>query len=150
MDGGKSAAVPLDLVNAGGAEIEPVKGVERDAERPAQQDLDRRNVTYHQDGLAAAIPQQPVTGLVYPLRGVGEALSARRCLFGVVPPGCRGRGPSLLDFCQGEAIPVTEVGFPEIVIDDRRQAQFGGRDGGGIDGALQRRADHGVDRGTGG
>src|SRR5437879_2651213 len=26
MDGGKSAAVPLDLVDAGGAEIQPVKG----------------------------------------------------------------------------------------------------------------------------
>ena len=66
MDGGKSAAVPLDLVNAGGAEIQPVKGAERDAESPAQHDLYRGNVTDHQDGLAAVIPQQPVTGPVYP------------------------------------------------------------------------------------
>src|SRR5216684_2554265 len=83
MDGGKSAAVPLDLVNAGGAEIKPVKGAKRDAESPAQQDLYRGNVTYHQDSLAAVVPQQPVTGPVYPVCGVGEALPARRCLFGV-------------------------------------------------------------------
>jgi hypothetical protein len=35
MDGGKSAAVPSDLVNAGRAEIQPVKGAKRDAESPA-------------------------------------------------------------------------------------------------------------------
>ena len=57
MDGGKSAAVPPDLVNAGGAEIQPVKGAKRDAEGPAQQDLYRGNVTYHQDSLAAVVPQ---------------------------------------------------------------------------------------------
>jgi hypothetical protein len=150
MDSGKSAAVPLDLVNAGGAKIQPVKGAKRGAESPAQQDLYRGNVTYHQDRLAAVFPQQPVTGPVYPVCGVGEALAARRCLFGVAPPGCRGCGPSLLDFCQGEAIPVTEVGFTEIIIDDCGQAQFGGRNGSGVDSALQWRADHGVDRGTGG
>ena len=150
MDGGKSAAVPPDLVNAGGAEIQPVKGAKRDAESPAQQDLYRGNVTYHQDGLAAVVPQQPITGPVYPVCGVGETLPARRCLFGVAPPGCRGYGPSLLDFCQGEAIPVTEVGFTEIIIDDRGQAQLGGRNGGGVDSALQWRADQGVDRGTSG
>ena len=55
MDGGKSAAVPLDLVNAGGAEIQPVNGNQRDAESPAQQDLYRGNVTHHQDGLAAVV-----------------------------------------------------------------------------------------------
>src|SRR5215471_324267 len=147
-DGGKSAAVPLDLVNAGGAEIQPVKGVKRDAESLAQQDLYRGDVTYHQDGLAAVVPQQPVTGPVYPASGVGEALPAWRCLFGVAPPGCCGSGPSLLDFCQGEAIPVTEVGFPEIIIDDCGQAQFAGRNGGGGPSALQWRADHGIDRGT--
>src|SRR5215467_2761945 len=150
MDGGKSAAVPLDLVNAGGAEIQPVEGAKRDAEGPAQQDLYRGDVTHHQDGLAAVVPLQPVTGPVYPVCGVGEALPARGCLFGVASPGCRGCGPSLPDFCQGEAIPVTEVGFPEIIIDDRGQAQFAGRDGGGGGSALQRRADHGIDRGTGG
>ena len=90
MHGGKSAAVPPDLVNAGGAEIQPVKGAERDAESPAQQDLYRGNVTHHQDSLAAVVPQQPVTGPVYPVRGAGEALPARRCLVGVAPPGCRG------------------------------------------------------------
>src|SRR5690242_4717137 len=150
MDGGKSAAVPLDLVNAGGAEIQPVKGAKRDAESPAQQDLYRGYVTYHQDGLAAVIPQQPVTGPVYPVCGVGEALPARGCLLRVAPPGCRGCGPSLLDFCQGEAIPVTEVGFTKVIIDDRGQAQFAGRNRGGGDSALQWRADHGIDRGTGG
>ena len=124
MDGGKFAAVPLDLVNAGGAEIQPVKGAQRDDESPAQQDLYRGNVTYHQDGLAAVVPQQPVTGPVYPMCGVSEALPARRCLFGVASPGRRGCGPALLDFCQGEAIPVTEVGFTEIIIDDCRQAQL--------------------------
>jgi hypothetical protein len=107
-------------------------------------------VTDHQDGLAALIPQQPVAGPVYPVCGVAEALPARGCLFGVAPPGCRGRGPSLLDFCQGEAIPVAEVCFAKIVIDDRGQAQFAGRNGGGGDSALQRRADHGIDRGTSG
>src|SRR5690242_3450616 len=122
MDGGKSAAVPPDLVNAGGAEIQPVKGAKRDAESPAQQDLYRRNVTHHQDGLAAVAPQQPVTGPVYPVRGVGEALPARRRLFEIASPGGRGGGPSLLDFRQGEAIPVTEVGFTKIIIDDRGQA----------------------------
>jgi len=150
MDGGKSAAVPLDLVNAGRAEIQPVNGAKRDAESPAQQDLYRGNVTYHQDGPAAVVMQQPVTGAVYPMCGVGEALPARRRLVGIVPPGCRGCGPSLLDFCQGEAIPVTEVGFTEIIIDDCGQAQYGGRNGGGVDSALQWRADHGVDRSTGG
>ena len=55
MDGGKSAAVPLDLVNAGRAEIQPVNGAKRDAESPAQQDLYRGNVTYHQDGPAAVV-----------------------------------------------------------------------------------------------
>src|ERR1700691_4449750 len=107
MDGGKSAAVPPDLVNAGRAEIQPVKGAKRDAESPAQQDLYRGNVTYHQDGLSAVVPQQPVTGPVYPVRGVREALPARRGLFGVAPPGCGGSGPALLDFPQGEAVPVT-------------------------------------------
>src|SRR5215468_3249456 len=105
MDGSKSVAVPLNLVNAGGTEIEPVNSAKRDAESPAQQDLYRGNVTHHQDGLAAVVPKQPVTGPVYPVRGVGEALPARRCLFGIAPPGCR-------------------------------------------DGALQWRADHGVDRGA--
>src|SRR3984957_18095126 len=118
MDGGKSAVVPPDLVNAGGAEIQPVKGVKRDAESPAQQDLYRGNVTHHQDGLAAVVPQQPVTSPVYPLCGVGEALSARRGLFRVASPGGHGCGPSLLDLCQGKAVPVTEVGFTQIVIDD--------------------------------
>src|ERR1700683_404612 len=150
MDGGKSAAVPPDLVNAGRAEIQPVKGAKREAESPAQQDLYRGNVTYHQDGLAAVVPQQPVTGPVYPVRGVGEALPARRCLFGVAPPGCRGCGPSLLNFCQREAIPVTEVGFTEIIIDDCGQAQFARRNRGAADRALQRRADHGVDRSAAG
>src|SRR5262249_45982351 len=117
MDGGEFAAVPLDLVYAGGAEIQPVEGAKRDAESPAQQDLYRGDVTYHQDGLAAVVSQQPVTGPVYPVCGLGEALPARGCLFGVASPGRRGCGPSLLDFCQGEAFPVAEVGFPEIVID---------------------------------
>src|SRR5690242_21774489 len=67
MDGGKSTAVPLNLVDAGGTEIQPVKGAERGAEGPAQQDLYRGDVTDHQDGLAAVIPQQPVTGPVHPL-----------------------------------------------------------------------------------
>ena len=62
MDGGEPAAVPLDLVDAGRTEIQPVDGAERDAESPAQHDLYRGNVTDHQDGLAAVIPQQPVTG----------------------------------------------------------------------------------------
>src|SRR5205814_6131260 len=52
VDGGEPAAVPLDLVNAGGAEIQPVKGAKRDAESPAQHDLYRGNVTDYQDGLA--------------------------------------------------------------------------------------------------
>src|SRR5690348_14874747 len=62
MDGGEPAAVPLDLVDAGRPEIQPVDGAERDAESPAQHDLDRGHVTDHQDRLAAVIPQQPVTG----------------------------------------------------------------------------------------
>src|ERR1700760_3403959 len=85
---------------------------------PAEQDLYRADVAHHQDGLPAVVPQQPVTGPVYPLCGVGEALPARRGLFGVAPPAGHGRGPPLLDFCQGEAVPVTEVGFTEIIIDD--------------------------------
>src|SRR5215831_349463 len=83
MDGGKPAAVPPDLVNAGGAEIQPVKGAQRDAESPAQQNLYRGDVTYHQDGLTAVVPYQPVTGPVYPVCGVGEAFPARGCLSGV-------------------------------------------------------------------
>src|SRR6516225_10239260 len=149
-NGGKSAAVPLDLVNTGGAEIQPVNGAKRDAESPAQQDLYRGDVTYHQDGLAIVVSQQPVTGPVYPVCGLGEALPARGCLFGVASPGCRGCGPSLLDLCQGKAIPVTEVGFTEIIIDHRGQAQFASRNGGGGDRALQWRADHSIDRGTSG
>jgi hypothetical protein len=62
MDGGEPAAVPLDLVDAGRTELQPVDGAERDAESPAQHDLYRGNVTDHQDRLAAVIPQQPVTG----------------------------------------------------------------------------------------
>jgi hypothetical protein len=31
VDSGKFTAVPLDLVDAGGAEIQPVNGVERDS-----------------------------------------------------------------------------------------------------------------------
>src|SRR5215469_16653540 len=150
MDGSESAAVPLDLVDAGGAKVEPVKGAKRDAESAAQQDLYRGDVTHHQDRLAAVVPQQAVTGPVYPVCGVGEALPARRCLFGVAPPGCRGSGPALLDFCQGEALPVTEVGFTEVIIDDCGEAEFAGRDGGGGNSSLQRRTDHGVDRSTGG
>src|ERR1700684_3451592 len=126
MDGGKSAAVPPDLVNAGRAEIQPVKGAKRDAEGPAQQDLYRGDVTYHQDGLGAVVPRPPLTGPVYPICGVGEALPAWGCLFGVAPPGGCGCGPSLLDFCQGGTIPVTEVGFTEIIIDDCGQDQFAG------------------------
>src|SRR5450755_4907425 len=142
--------MPLDLVDAGGAEIQPVNGAERDAQSPAQQDLYRADVTHHQDGLAAVVPQQPVTGPVYPLCGLGEALPAQRGLFGVAPPECHGRGPSLLDFCQGEAVPVTEVGFTEIIIDDCGQAQLGSRNGGGAGSPLQWGTDHGVDRGTSG
>ena len=56
MDGGKPAAVPPDLVNAGGAEIQAVKSAKRDAQSPAQQNLYRGDVTYHQDGLAGVIP----------------------------------------------------------------------------------------------
>ena len=107
-------------------------------------------MAHHQDGLAAVIPQQPVTGLVDPLCGVGEALPARRGLFGVAPPERDGRRPFLLDFSQGEAVPVTEVGFTEIVIDDGGQAELGRRDGGGVDRPLQGGADHDVDRGAGG
>jgi hypothetical protein len=47
MDSGKSVTVPLNLVDAGGAEIQPVKGAKRGAESPAQQDLYRGYVTYH-------------------------------------------------------------------------------------------------------
>jgi len=84
------------------------------------------------------------------VRGVGEALPAGRRLPGVPPPGGRGGRPALLDFRQGEAVPFTEVGFPKIIIDGCGQAQLAGRDGGGGDRALQRRADHGVDRGAAG
>ena len=91
----------------------------------------------HEDGLAAVIPQKPVAGAVDPVRGVGEALAARRRLLGVAPPGGRGIGPAQLDFGQGEAVPVTEVGFAEIIIDFRGQAQFAGHDRGGVNGALQ-------------
>jgi len=95
-------------------------------------------VTDHQDGLAAVVPQEPVTGPVDPVCGVGEAFPAWRCLLGIVPPGGHGRGPSLLDFRQREAFPVAEVGFAEIIVGDRRQAQFAGCDGGGVGGTLQR------------
>src|SRR3984957_9949574 len=150
VDGGKFAAVPLDLVDAGGAEIQPVNGAERDAQSPAQQDLYRADVTHHQNGLAAVVPQQPVTRPVYPLCGVGEALPARRGLLRVVPPECHVRGPSLLDFFQGEAVPVTEVRFTEIVIHDCGQAQLGRGNGGGVDSTLQWGTDHNVDWGTSG
>ena len=50
------AAVPLDPADAGGPEIQPVNGAERDAQSPAQQDLYRADVTHHQDGLAAMVP----------------------------------------------------------------------------------------------
>jgi hypothetical protein len=56
MDGGKSTVVPVDLVNAGGAKIQPVKGAERDAESAAQQDLYRGDVTHDQDVLPAVVP----------------------------------------------------------------------------------------------
>jgi hypothetical protein len=107
MDGGKPTAVPLDLVDAGRAEVQPVKGVERNAESPAQQDLYRGDVADHQDGLAAVVAQQPVAGPVDPVRGVGEALPARRRLPRVAPPGRRGRGPPLLDFGQGDILRVS-------------------------------------------
>lgn len=55
-------------------------------------------------------------------------------------------GPSLLDFGQGEAVPVTEVGLTEIIIDDCGQAQLGRRNGGGVNSTLQWGTDHGVDR----
>src|ERR1700761_2068321 len=148
MDGGESLAVPPDLVNAGGAQVEPVNGAERNAESPAQQDLYRGYVSDHQDGLTVVLMEQPVTGPVHPARGVGEALTAGRCLPRVAPPGRRRGRPSLLDFGQGEAIPVTEIGFTEIIIDHRCQAKFAGRDGSGGNGAPQWRTDHGVNRGT--
>src|SRR6266568_7157311 len=143
-DGGELMPVPLDLVDAGGAEVHPVEGVERDVEGPAQQNFYRRDVAYYQDSLTAVVSQQPVTGLVDPVRGVGEALSARGCLLGVVLPGGYGCGPSLPDFCQGKAFPFTEVGFAQIVICGNGQTQFGGCDGSGGDSAPQRRADNGV------
>src|SRR6202042_2113444 len=130
--GGELAAVPLDLADAGGAEVQPVNGAERYAKRPAQQDLYRADVTHHQDGLAVVVPQQPVTGLVYPLRGDGEALTARRGPIGIAAPEGHGRGPSLLGFGQGQAVPVPEAGLTEIIIDDCGQAQLGRRDGGGV------------------
>ena len=150
MDGGKFAAVPLDLVDAGGAEVHPVNRAERDAQSPAQQDLYRADVAHHQDGFAGVVSQQPVTGPVDPLRGVDEALTARRGLLRVAPPKRHVRGPSLLDFCQGEAVPVTVVGLTEIFIEDCGQAQFVSRDDGGVDSTLQRGTDHCVDRRTGG
>ena len=56
------------------------------------------------------------------------------------------------------AIAARELGLTAVIDDDLRetdfgdwgQAQFAGRNGGGGDRALQWRADHGIDRGTGG
>ena len=83
MDGGEPGAVPLDLVDAGGTEIEPVEGAERGAESPAQHDLYRGYVTDHQDGLAAVTPAAAATGPVTRRKVSAEAS----------PPGgaCSGR-----------------------------------------------------------
>ena len=79
LDGGELMAVPLDLVDAGGAEVQPVERGKRDVEGPAQQYFYRRYVAYHQHCLTVVVSQEPVTSLVDPLGGVSEAFTARRC-----------------------------------------------------------------------
>jgi len=110
-DGGELVIMPLDLVDARGAEVDPVEGGERHVKGPAQQDFYRRNVADDQDRLTVVVSEEPIASLVDPPRGVGEALAARRRLLRVVLPGRGRRGPSLLDFRQGEAFPFAEVGF---------------------------------------
>jgi hypothetical protein len=61
-DSGEFLAMPLDLVNARGAQIHRAEGGERHVECPAQQDLYRRDVAYDQDRLALLVMQQPVAG----------------------------------------------------------------------------------------
>src|SRR5690242_6125821 len=76
--GGVLISVPLDLVDAGRAEIEAVHGEQGDAKGPAEQDLDGRDVAHHENGLTWIFLQDPRAGAVHPARGSREALSARR------------------------------------------------------------------------
>src|SRR5487761_17708 len=110
-DGRELMIMPLDLVDARGTEVYPVQGDERHVKSPAQQDLYRRDVADYQDRLTVVVSEEPIASLVAPPRGGLEALTAGRRLLRVVLPGRYRRGPSLLDFCQGEAFPFTEVGF---------------------------------------
>jgi hypothetical protein len=48
MDGGKSTAVPLDLVDAGGTEIQPVEGAKREVAQPAETVFDLPDGTQQQ------------------------------------------------------------------------------------------------------
>ena len=149
-DGGELMAVPLDLVNAGGAEVQPVERAKRDVEGPAQQYFYRRYVAYHQHRLTVVVSQEPVTSLVDPPGGVSEALTPRRRLLGTVLPGGHCFGPSFLNLGQGEAFPLAKVGFPQVIIGGGGQTQFSGRDGSGGGSTPQRRGDNGVDLGAGG
>ena len=76
-DGGELMAVPLDLVDAGGTQVQPVERGKRDVEGSAQQYFYRRYVAYHQHRLTVVVSQEPVTSLVDPL-----AVSAK-----LSPPG---------------------------------------------------------------
>jgi hypothetical protein len=55
-DGGELVIMPLDLVDARGAEVHPVDGGQGDVKGAAQQDLYRGNVADYQDPLTVVVP----------------------------------------------------------------------------------------------
>ena len=54
-DGGELVVMPLDLIDACGAQVHPVDSGQRDVEGPAQQDLYRRDVADDQDRLTVVV-----------------------------------------------------------------------------------------------
>jgi hypothetical protein len=81
--------------------------------------------------------------------GEGAPLTIRLADKGALP-GCRGRGPSLLDFGQGEAIPVTEVGSRRSSSMTAVRPNSAAAMAAVATARCKWRADHGVDRSTAG
>jgi hypothetical protein len=127
-DGGELVVMPLDLVDSRGAEVHPVEGGERGVKGPHSR-------------ISIGV-MWPTTRTVWPRwsrMSRSQAWWTRRAVSAnLSPPGGACCGPSLLDFCQGEAFPFAEVGFTQVIIAGGGQAQFGGCDGCGGDGAPQR------------
>ena len=120
--------------------MQPVQDAVARVEREPQHRLDRRHVRHHQHGFAAVLGDDPVAGAPHPVRHVVEALAVGRLTL-----VSRSQRPvqfrvTLGGLAERQALPRTEVGLDQVVVDGDVEAQRLGRRRRGVVGALQRRA----------